>query len=163
MTAWCSGSDNQESWITLRLSPCTENEMASIRSVAVPDQVSMHFIERKCLDDLLSRPLPRRMESNVKVEDPATIVAKNNEADEHLKSCRRNVKKSTATVGDVIIQKGTPALRWRLPMPDHVLGHAIVGLGVIGQSQFRLDSRRAPGRILLGGSSNQGADLFFLA
>ena len=54
------------------LDPCSE--MVSIRSVPIPDQVAWRFVERKRLDDLLSRPLRSRMQGDIEVHDPATIV-----------------------------------------------------------------------------------------
>ena len=51
---------------------------------------------------------------------------------------------AAGNVGNVIVQKCTPSLRWRLPTFDHVLGHRSRGHNVAEQGQAGHDISSSP-------------------
>lgn len=60
---------------------------------------------------------------------------------------------------DVVVQEGTPRLRWRLGVPNHVLGHA--GLTDLDAQfeQFPVDMGRTPQRVFAAHLADQIANL----
>ncbi len=103
-------------------------EEVAVDSVAITNQKPRCFFVRKGLDDLLRSPFGRWMLSHVEMNQLPPIVAKNDEREKDPKCCCWHRKEvNTDDVAEVIIQKRSPGLRWRLSMPNHVLVHGRFG------------------------------------
>src|SRR6516225_8350286 len=100
-------------------------ELIAEDPVAVPKQVTRNLLKRKCLPELLSSPLGRRMGGDVAMHDPPSVVSQNQEHVQDLKPDRRHGKEVDRHHRfEVILQEGPPVLRGRIPPAYDVFAHA---------------------------------------
>ena len=124
------------------------NKKVAVDFVSIPDQVFRCGIIRKGLCNLLSCPLGGGVCSDIKMNYPASVVAKDDEAIEYLKSYRWHSKEiNGCSIFDMVFQEILPALRGRISLPDHIVCHGCFTYIVAEQKQFRLYSGCSPVRI----------------
>ncbi len=124
-------------------------EERAVDGVTITDQESRDMILGKRLDDLQSRPPGRWMRSGVEADDHAAVMAKYDETEQDAK--RRGPYREEIDrhkVANVVTQKGSPRLRWRLAVADSVLVHSSLRRLVAKESEFGPDSRCSPRGIL---------------
>ena len=98
-------------------------EVRSVGLVSIPYQVPRRRVPWKSIDHLLRRPLGRRMFGDIKMNDTATVVAKDDEDEQNSEGCgRQSEKVERHQVLCMIIKKAPPSRgRWRA-MANHILG-----------------------------------------
>ena len=125
-------------------------EHAAVDRITVAQEGSWSLIVRKCLDDLLCRPLSGRMSSYVEVDDVPLVMTRNDEDIQHPKSdgwygeeirCR--------DLAGMVLQKRTPILRGWLRQTLHAPGDGRRSNVVSEQMEFGFNPWHAPSGILL--------------
>src|SRR5216683_613801 len=128
--------------------------------IAIAEQIARDLIKRKCFAQLLCRPFRRGMRGDIKMDYPAPVMRQHQKHVQHLEADRRHGEEVDGhQVLDVIVQEGTPGLRGRLALPQHVLGHA--GLTDLDAQfeQFPVDMGCAPQLVFTAHPADQIADL----
>ena len=124
-------------------------EEVSVNRVTIAKQEARRFVVRKRFNDLLSRPLGCRMRGDVEVGEMSSMMTKNHEGEQYAeRRCRYCEEIDGNDIAGMIVEKGPPRLRRRLPMPDSILAHGCFGHGVPQQREFGLNARDAPAWIL---------------
>lgn len=127
-------------------------KLVSVDAVAVADQVRdlrRRFVAKR-LDELLRRPLRRRVSRHVHVQDAPRAVVQHDEHEQVPEGRRRHDEEvARDRAGHVVAQERRPALS----APRWSVAHAVLvdgGLGdfVSEQSELVSDPRRAPKRVL---------------
>jgi len=78
-------------------------------------------------------------------------MTQNNKTEPYPKGERGNRKEvDDGRLFHVVLQEGSPRLRWRLPGFDHVLGHSGFSDIIAQQMKFSLNARWASGGVFLG-------------
>ena len=97
-------------------------EYGAVDAVAVTQQESWRLIVWKRLDDLLGRPLGRRMCRHVEVDEVTTIVAQHDEREEDAERSRGHGEEvDSHDVLSVVGQERSPRLRWRFAGANPIL------------------------------------------
>src|SRR5713101_1752683 len=125
------------------------SESVAENLIAIAEQIARDLIKRKCFAQLLCRPFRRGMRGDIKMDYPAPVMRQHQKHVQHLEADRRHGEEVDGhQVLDVIVQEGTPGLRGRLAVPQHVLGHA--GLTDLDAQfeQFPVDMGGAPQPVL---------------
>src|SRR6516165_6875860 len=106
-------------------SPCGRlTEYLPIVAVAITQEIPRSRVPREGLQQLLGRPLRRRMAGDREVHEPTAVMAKDYEHKQPAKCGGWNDEAiSRDEILDVIGQKRTPGLGRRVPVPQHVLGY----------------------------------------
>ncbi len=113
--------------------------------VAIAQQIAERGVPEKGFPELLRGPLCGGMGGHGEVENPAAVVCKRQKHIQDLESDGRHRKEVDRNHGlDVIVEEGPPRLRWRLPVPDHVLADARFADGNAKFEQFAVNPRCAP-------------------
>ena len=127
----------------------TLGEVVVVDLIAIANEKTRCFLVWEGVDDLLGCPFSVGIRGNVKVNDLAPIVTQYDEDVQDTESHRRNREEvARRDVRNVVVEEGSPGLRWWLPAPNHVVGYAPFRHIVAQQGQFGYDPWRAPGRIL---------------
>ena len=117
-------------------------ELMAIDAIAITKQESRCLIKWKRFDDLLGRPLGRRIRCDVEVHDETPIMPKQNETEQDAKRRGRYRKEIDChDIANVVVQESPPCLRRRLVMAELVLVHSCLRRLVAKEPQLRLDSR----------------------
>jgi hypothetical protein len=105
-------------------------EAVTVDMVAIPKQEAWSLVPRESLDDLLSRPLRRRVGGDVEVQHTAPMVSEDEKDEQDLiPHDRDNEEVDRDDVFDVIPEECAPGGRRGLALADHVLGDG--GLGEV--------------------------------
>ena len=73
-------------------------EVRAVDAISVTNQEARDFVNRKCFDNLLCRPLSSRMFGHVKVDHDPAVMSQNNEGKQYSEVAVGTVKKSMATM-----------------------------------------------------------------
>ncbi len=93
------------------------SEGVAVDGITIPDEKAWRFVVGKGVNDLLSGPPRSRMSRDVKVSDRSAVVTERDEAIQDAKRGGRNREEvNRDDVGQMIVEKGAPSLRRRLPM-----------------------------------------------
>ena len=135
-------------------------EVITVDAVAIPQQKPWRLLERKRLDHLPGYPLGRRVGRDVEVDDLASVMSEDQEDVEDLEPDRVDREEVDGRrLLHMVGEEGTPVLGRRLGLAGHVFGHGGVGHLMTQEAEFRLDTRRAPGRVLPRHAADQVANL----
>lgn len=94
----------------------------AVDRIPVPNQISPRLFKSTGLQELPPRPGSRRIRGDVEVQDPATIVTRDDEHEQHLERRRRHGKEvERDKLFRMIVEERTPALRRWPTTLDHVL------------------------------------------
>src|SRR5690349_11559977 len=94
----------------------------AINAITISQEIFRCCVKGKGFDDLLSGPFRRWMSGNVEVEDAPPVMRKYDKHKQNFEPNARHGKEvDRSQLGNVIRQKCSPCLRWRLWMADHVL------------------------------------------
>src|ERR1017187_6982032 len=100
------------------------------------------------------------MGRHAEVDEPASIVRKDHKNEEQPERRRRyDEEVGGGQVFHVVLQKGPPALRRRLPMSDHVLRYSSLGHFNTQLERLAVDAGRAPAWIGKTHPADQISDL----
>lgn len=101
----------------------------SMDTISIPKQISGRGVPRERLNTLLRGSFGRGMRSHIEVNDPTPEVTQDHKHEQHPKSnCPHDEKIYTNHVRHVILDGGSPGLRWwfrRASMQES--GHASLG------------------------------------
>ena len=126
----------------------TASEFVTVDAVTVTEKKSRGGVTGKRFQELLYGPFRAGRISHVEMDDPSPLVSQNDEDKEDPERRRGHREEVNGDqVPNMVIEKRPPALRWRLSVPDHVLGNG--GLGDIESKfeKFTVVSRGAPADI----------------
>ena len=127
------------------------DEVRTIDAIAVPQQIARRGFPWKGVDDLLRRPLSKRVVGDVEVNDTAAIVTKDDEDEQDPeRGSRQGEEIDGDQVLDMVVEKAPLRLR-RWFSRRHVLGHGGLGNGYAQLRDFAVYPWRSPQRI---GSGN---------
>ncbi len=86
-------------------------QYVAIDGVAITDQESGRCLIKKCLDDLLCRPVSRRVGCDVVMDDVTAVVAHDHEGEEYTVCSGRDGEEIDRNdVGQMIVQECPPSL-----------------------------------------------------
>src|SRR5215469_8189738 len=127
------------------------SEMLGIDSVSISNEITRCLILRKCFNDLLCGPSCCRMFGHVKMNHSASFMRENNEHKQHAQFRSRYGKEvDRHQIANMIVQEGSPRLRWRLVSLRHQSGNGTFRYLDSELEQFSMNSRSAPTQIGLG-------------
>ena len=108
----------------LNAQPCGGfSKYVSVISVAITQQKTRSAVPRERLHKLTGRPLRGRMAGDRRVDWATTVVREDDEYKQQPKRSGWNHKEiGRSQILRMIVQEGTPGLRGRPPVSDHVLG-----------------------------------------
>ena len=108
----------------LNAQPCGGfSKYVSVNSVAITQQKTRSAVPRERLHKLTGRPLRGRMAGDRRVDWATTVVREDDEYKQQPKRSGWNHKEiGRSQILYMIVQEGTPGLRGRPPVSDHVLG-----------------------------------------
>ncbi len=87
---------------------------------------------------------------DVEMDDAPVVVTHHHKGKKYAKrGCRVGEEVDGNDVGQVIVQKGSPGLRWWIALPKPILTHGCFRHRVTQQRELGLDPRDASTRILL--------------
>jgi hypothetical protein len=127
-----------------------DNLLVEVRS-SIEDQIIRHCIVRKCFAQLLRNPQTTWMPGDVAVENPPSVVCNDEEAVQDAEGQRRHGKEiHRCNRFSVVVQESRPTLRQlRTPRSlPHPTRHRSLRHVEAEHSQFSMNTRRAPGRVL---------------
>ena len=131
-------------------------KLVSVNPISIPKQVFWCAVEWKGFDDLLGGPHGRWVSRDVKVENTTAVVSKHDKNEQNFKPDRMHREKIDRTeLRDVVLEKCSPGLGWRLVMTDHVFRHRCLGSLDTQFQEFTANPRRAPDDVLAAHGSNQ--------
>src|SRR6266480_3502382 len=129
---------------------------SAVDSIPIPDQVARSLIPRECFCDLTCDPVRGRIRCDV---DPDKVSARQPDDDEGIEQVEANGRNNEQVHGGnvrcVVTQEGTPSLRGRAALLDHVLRDAGLSDLKAELEQLAMDARRAPKRIVNAHSTDQ--------
>src|SRR3990172_2078081 len=131
-----------------------------VNAVSIADHVADGRLPGGCLDDLLRGPPCGRELRDVGMQDAPTIMGEHQEDETNPEGSGRDGEEVNGDQRlDVVIEEGSPGLRWRLPPAGHVLGHG--GLGDVDSEleQLTVNSRGTPERIGRGHATDEVAEV----
>ncbi len=138
----------------------TAMEGFPVNAVPVVNQETRRLVIGKCLAELAGNPLRGWVLRDVEVDHTAALMTKNHQAVQDLKRRRRHGEKvQRRDLANVVVQEGTPILRWRLRRALQVLRHRRFRHVMAEQVQFGLNARCAPQWILAAHAANKPANL----
>jgi len=138
------------------------SKFVAVNTIAVADQEARRLVEREGLDDLLRRPLRRRMGGNVEVYNMPPVVTQRIEREQNTECGRGNGEEVDGDdIANMVVQERPPRRRWRLARTDSVPVNRRLGDDVAQERELGLDARRSPKRVLARHSTNQLANLSF--
>src|SRR3982074_3402963 len=120
----------------------------TIGPVPVTNEIAGSLFPPACLRDLICDPFCGWMRCDAKPQNLSPAVPHDQQSIEQAKrDCRHAEHMHRTHPAHMIAKECPPALRRRVPSPDHVLGHA--GLSDVDAEleQFSMDPRRSPQRI----------------
>ena len=119
--AWCS-NNFLDAHV---LDPLAEE--LTINRITIAKQEAWSFVMGEGLDHLLSCPQHCRMSGDIEVDDRAAVVSEHDKGEEYSKRrCRYCEEIDGDDVSGMIVEKGPPRLRRRLPMPGSILAHGVL-------------------------------------
>jgi hypothetical protein len=97
---------------------------------------------------------------DVEVNDGASMVAENQEADQDAEVHGRNREEvDRRDLPGMVVQEGAPSLRRWLAATNHVLGHRDLPDLVPEQMELRADPASSPGGIVAGHATDEDTNL----
>src|ERR1700737_1884427 len=120
----------------------------TISPVPVTNEIAGSLLPPACFRDLICDPFCGWMRCDAKPQNMSPAVPHDQQPIEQAKrDCRHDEHIQRSDPVRMIAKECPPALRRRVPSPDHVLGHA--GLSDVDAEleQFSMDPRRSPRRI----------------
>ncbi len=131
------------------------SKLASIDSITIAQQVFRRGLPWKRFNELLRRPFARRTFRHIEVNDPAPIVGKDDQHEQHSQSRRGYGEEvNRHDVPDVLLQERGPRRRSRPAQLRSILLHRRLRNINPELLKFAHNTRRAPGRICLPHLSN---------
>ncbi len=135
-------------------------DIGSVRAIPIPDQIPRSRVPRERFPELLGDPRRGRVRRDAEVYDPTSLVAKDDEHEQHRERGRRHHEEVDRCQGsDVVVEKRLPCLGRRPRMGHHVLRHGCLGHRDAQLQQLTVDPRRSPRRVLLGHPPDEVSDL----
>src|SRR5262245_12067364 len=134
-------------------------ELVAIDPISISQQIARCGVEREGFQHLLRSPFGRWMSRDVEVDNASSIMRENDKNEEDFKPNGLDGEEVDGRkLRNVIVEEGSPCLRWRLWPSDHVFGNR--GLRDLNPQlhQFAVNPRCAPNRVLAAHGSNQIAD-----
>src|SRR5438876_7050255 len=129
---------------------------SAIDAIPIADHVARRLSPRECFGDLACDPVCGRMGCDV---DPDEVSAGQPNDDKGIEQVeangRNNEQVHGGDVSSVVTQEGTPSLRGRAALLDHVLRDAGLSDLKAELEQLAMDARRAPQRIVNAHSTDQ--------
>ena len=135
-------------------------ERVAVDGISIAEEVLGRRLFWEALDQLVSGPSGGGVVGNVDVDEFATVVSKNQEAEEQVEGEGRDDEEVDGdNLADMLLKKGAPRRRWPRGGTPHVLGNGELGDLIAEEAEFGLDPAPAPGRIVSGHAANQRAKL----
>jgi hypothetical protein len=135
------------------------NEVMAEDAVTIAQQIARRTVPRESLPELLSGPFCSRMCRDCEVNDTPTLVRKDEEHVEDLKSDSRDGKEVDGHKRlHMVVKEGSPGLRWRFPVSDEILAHARLPDIDAELQKLAVDSRRPPAWVLFAHAADQIAN-----
>ncbi len=109
----------------------------AVDRVSVANEKSWDVVARKGFDDLLGCPFSRRMLGDVDMSEHPPIMAQDDEGEQDPEGGGRNSEEVDGDdLTNVVVQEGSPRLRWRLAMSRPILTDGCFGDLVPQQCEF---------------------------
>src|SRR5580658_4577407 len=136
------------------------DEFVSKDPISITQETSWRALPRKGLPQLLDRPLRCRMHRHGEVNDSSALMRQDKKHIEDLKPDSRHGEEVDGNHAcDVIVKECSPGLRWRLPIPEHVLGDGWLTDLDSKFQQLAVNPRCAPPWIVTAHRADQVPDL----
>src|SRR5262249_17509501 len=120
-------------------------ERWSVDAVAVPEEIARRRILWEGVDDLLCGPRGSGVCGDVQVDDAASVVRQDYAHEQHLeRGGRHGEEVGGHEVAGMVPQERTPGGRWRVALPDPVLGDRGRRDLDAELPQLAIDARRPP-------------------
>ena len=135
-------------------------EDSTVGPISIPDQIPWRGLPWKRFPDLLRDPSRCGVRGYAEMHDAATLVVQDDEHEQEPKrSSRYDEEIDRRQTAHMVPKECPPGLRWRLRVPDHVLGDS--GLTDLDPKleKFAVDARCAPQRVFPRNAPDQCPDL----